>query len=181
MNFLSLALCLHQQPHPGWALMFAYWSFKGHNLIALIYCDDVDRWFWRGLAWGAWGGDSTTSQHKITVFPHAVWSLVKSFAMFVNGSNCAAEFFIVTDTLTSPPNPCTGGSHCGGCACLCVHCAFLFFFFFFCCTLGLMWVIGVLVGWISASTGGQIAYDDHVLTRWLAGTRFRIGGVCMWT
>lgn len=48
----------------------------------------------------------------------------------------------------------------------------------FCCTVGMMRVIGVLVWWISASLGGQIAYDDHVLTRWLAGI---IGGVCMCT
>lgn len=39
-----------------------------------------------------------------------------------------------------------------------------------------MRVIGVLVWWISARPGGQIAYDDH-LTRWLAGTTLGIGRV----
>lgn len=103
---------------------------------------------------------------------------IHNCVIVVNWSNCTAEYFIASDTPTSrqvlqTTTPLQKASALVVCLCVCIQ------VYIFCCTLGLVKVIGVLVRWICASPGsGQIAYDDHVLTRWLAGTTYTIGSVC---
>lgn len=81
--------------------------------------------------------------------------------MFVNASNCRVfQLLRHTDLSTSQSGNCSTTTQVGAVW-----------------SSAVMRVIGVLVRWISARPGGQIAYDDH-LTRWLAGTTVGIGRVC---
>lgn len=164
--------------------MFAYWLFKRSRPRSpdlLWWCKQMF-FFFQVLFECFGGGEAPTSQHWNTVFIHIAWKVAQFCSFGQMFQLCSWIFYYRwhTDLLTSPAdnNPSTQASAIVVCACLCVcvsKCAF-----FFCCTLGLMRVIGVLLLWIGASPGGgQIAYDDHVLTRWLAGTTFRTGGVCV--
>lgn len=47
MSFLFIYVCIsnHICIMGGHRLRFCYWSLKGHDLTALIHCDDIDKWF----------------------------------------------------------------------------------------------------------------------------------------
>lgn len=81
MNFPPLASCLNRRAiilGGHWCLLIDY--LKGCDLIALIYCDDVNRWlFFLGLFECFGGGEEPTSQHWITVFIHVVWKAARIY------------------------------------------------------------------------------------------------------
>lgn len=94
-----------------WCLFIDY--LKGHDLIALIFCEDVNRWgLFLGFVWVFQSDRSATLNKR---FPSARYERLHSRVTLVNWSNCTAEYFIASDT--------------GIFFCVVCVCAFLFFIF----------------------------------------------------